>query len=41
MEKLIEGYRIFRETYFQRHREMFEELAQGKADVPTAIGMLD
>ncbi|HVI52025.1 MAG TPA: carbonic anhydrase [Candidatus Sulfotelmatobacter sp.] len=41
MDQLIEGYRIFRETYFQRHREMFEELAQGQAPKAMVISCCD
>jgi carbonic anhydrase len=41
MDKLIEGYRIFRETYFQRNREMFEELAQGQSPKALVISCCD
>lgn len=41
MDQLIEGYRIFRETYFQRHREMFEELAQGQSPKAMVISCCD
>lgn len=30
MERLIEGYRRFRETYWQEHRDVFEALAAGQ-----------
>jgi carbonic anhydrase len=41
MDQLIEGYRIFRETYFQRHREMFAELAQGQSPQAMVISCCD
>lgn len=41
MDQLIKGYRIFRETYFQRHREMFEELAQGQSPKALVISCCD
>lgn len=41
MDKLIEGYRIFRETYFQRNREMFQELAQGQSPKALVISCCD
>jgi len=41
MDQLIEGYRIFRETYYQRHREMLEELALGQSPKAMVISCSD
>jgi carbonic anhydrase len=41
MDRLIEGYRVFRATYYQRNREMFDQLAQGQAPKALVISCCD
>lgn len=41
MDRLIEGYRVFRDTYFQHHRDMFGQLAQGQAPKAMVISCCD
>lgn len=41
MDRLIEGYRQFRETYFKRNREVFKELAQGQSPRAMVISCCD
>ncbi len=41
MHRLIEGYRMFRRTYFERHRGMFGLLAQGQAPKTMVISCCD
>jgi carbonic anhydrase len=41
MERLIEGYRLFREAYFIRHRSMFDQLAQGQSPKAMVICCCD
>jgi carbonic anhydrase len=41
MDKLIEGYRAFRQTYFTTHRAMFDQLAQGQAPKAMVISCCD
>jgi carbonic anhydrase len=41
MRGLIEGYRLFHQTYYQRHREMFDQLAQGQSPKAMVISCCD
>jgi len=41
MDRLIEGYRTFRETYYQQNREKLEELAQGQSPRAMVISCCD
>jgi carbonic anhydrase len=41
MERLIEGFRRFRETYFEDNRTLFEALAQGQRPRVLLIGCCD
>lgn len=41
MHRLVEGYRLFRQTYFERHRGMFDQLAQGQAPKAMVISCCD
>jgi carbonic anhydrase len=41
MDRLIEGYRVFRESYYVRHREMFDQLAQGQSPKALVISCCD
>jgi carbonic anhydrase len=41
MHRLIEGYRVFHQTYFEQHRGMFDRLAQGQAPKAMVISCCD
>lgn len=41
MQRLIEGYRLFHRTYYRRHREMFDQLAQGQSPKAMVISCCD
>ncbi len=41
MRRLIEGYRLFHQTYYQEHREMFDQLALGQAPKAMVISCCD
>lgn len=41
MDRLIEGYRQFRQTYFERNRGVFDQLAQGQAPKAMVISCCD
>jgi carbonic anhydrase len=41
MRRLIEGYRQFHQTYYQQHREMFDQLAQRQSPKAMVISCCD
>lgn len=41
IEKLIEGFRTFRETYFEQNRELFDALAKGQSPRVMVISCCD
>jgi carbonic anhydrase len=41
MDKLLEGYRRFHQTYYQQNRKIFSELAQGQAPKVMVISCCD
>lgn len=41
MRRLIEGYRLFHQTYYQQNREMFDQLAQGQSPKAMVISCCD
>lgn len=41
MHRLIEGYRQFHQTYYQKHRDMFDQLAQGQSPKAMVISCCD
>lgn len=41
MDRLIDGFRRFREIYYREHRELFETLARGQAPRVMVVGCSD
>ncbi len=41
MRRLIEGYRLFHQTYYQQHRAMFDQLARGQSPKAMVITCCD
>lgn len=41
MHRLIEGYRSFHQSYYQQHRELFDQLAQGQSPKAMVIACCD
>jgi carbonic anhydrase len=41
MRRLIEGFRLFHQTYYQQHRDMFDQLAQGQSPKAMVISCCD